>query len=61
VRPEVLTCDSPVMTVTSPDTEKVILKGGLFDHMSEPNFEVFEADKLSWIKIPKAGEAVKRL
>lgn len=49
------------MTVTSPDAEKVILKGGLFDHMSSPNFEVFETDKLSWITIPKAGEAEKKL
>jgi hypothetical protein len=49
------------MTLASPDAEKVILKGGLFDHMPEPNFEFHEADKLGWIKVPKAGEAEKKL
>ena len=58
---EVLIYNSPVMTVTSPGAEKVILKGGLFDQMSDPNFEVFKNDKLSWIEIPKLGEAEKKL
>jgi hypothetical protein len=49
------------MSVISPDAEKVVLKGGLFDYMPEPTLEGFETDKLSWIKIPMASEAGKKL
>jgi len=49
------------MSVISPDAEKVVLKGGLFDYMPEPILEGFETDKLSWIKTPLGSEAGKKL
>ncbi|KAF2797522.1 hypothetical protein K505DRAFT_298129 [Melanomma pulvis-pyrius CBS 109.77] len=48
-------CGSPVMTLNSPNAEKVILKGGLFDHMPEPGLEFHEGDKMPWMKVVKAG------
>lgn len=50
---------SPVMTLTSPSAEKVILKGGLFDHMPEPDREFHEGDMIPWVKVIKAGEEEK--
>ncbi len=50
---------SPVMTLNSPNAEKVILKGGLFDHMPEPGLEFHEGDKMPWMKIVKADEEEK--
>lgn len=46
---------SPVVTLLSPESPKVIVKGGLFDRIPEPTFESFAEDKPSWMNVAKAG------
>ncbi|KAJ4984545.1 hypothetical protein SVAN01_09946 [Stagonosporopsis vannaccii] len=47
------TCGSPVASLLSENTPKIILKGGLFDQLSKPVFESFAQDKPEWLEIAK--------
>jgi hypothetical protein len=46
-----LTCRSPVASLLSDDSPKIILKGGLFEHLARPSYKSFEEEEPSWMKV----------
>jgi hypothetical protein len=44
-------CHSPVATVLSEDSPKIILKSGLFEHLPAPSHKFFEEEKPSWMEV----------
>ena len=44
------------MTLLSGETPKVILKGGLFEHIPAPAAKSFEHEEPPWMKVAKAGD-----
>ncbi|KAJ8116503.1 hypothetical protein OPT61_g2084 [Boeremia exigua] len=44
-------CGSPVASILSEDSPKIILKGGIFDHLPKPAFSSFPQNKPEWLEI----------
>lgn len=44
---------SPVASLLSEDTPKIILKGGLFEQLAKPGFTSFPQDKPEWLEVAK--------
>lgn len=44
---------SPIASLLSEDSPKIIMKGGLFDHISRPGLSSFEQNQPKWLEISK--------
>lgn len=47
---------SPVASLLADESPKMVLNGGLFDHLPEPGHKSFEQEEPSWMSIVKPGE-----
>ncbi|KZM27295.1 uncharacterized protein EKO05_0005572 [Ascochyta rabiei] len=47
-------CGCPIASLLSEDSPKIILKGGLFDHIPRPGVTSFEQNQPKWLEIAKA-------